>query len=1088
MSSYPSFYLRFFLLVFLLASVLSFAQTTTTGSICGRVFDPAHATIQGAVVSLTSAETGTHVAIGSGYAGDFCFLQLAPGRYDVMVEMDGFAMSRSTAVVEVGRVTPVMAVMAIAAQPETVEVIEEIPTVNTAQPDFANNVDQEAIENLPINGRRWSNFALLTPGTSVDGDFGLISFRGTSGLLNNSTVDGSDNNQAFFGEERGRTRISYVISQSSVREFQVNASNFSAEYGRAAGAVINSVTKSGGNHTHGEAFYFIRDNALGTYNPFARLTTLDEYGNYVSNPVKPTDRRQQFGGSIGGAIKKDRLFYFVTWDQQKRDYPIVATAAQPALFDPPSTKEIATIKALLPVGARTDAAARAGFQQGLDYLNSLTGIAPRRADQVVFFPKVDYVIAANHKLTVSYNRMRWDAPGGVESRPVYNRGVSSFGSDYVHVDNLTARLTSAFGRSMANDIRILYSRDLEYQQAHAPGATEPVTGPFGNAPQIGVASSSYGLTFGQPTTLSRTKYPDERRVQLADTWSLGRGAHLYKAGFDVTRVSDEIDHLYQGGGAYSYSNRVNFIADYLQYVNAGVPGYANSNRGYNTFVQAFGQSARAFNTRDQAYFVQDDWKVVRRLTLSLGMRYDRQSMPKPQMENPALPQTSNMPSDGNNFGPRVGFAMDVFGDGNTAVRGGYGLYYGRVTNSIISSALMNTGVATAQRSYLWRGGVSGVATDGAPIFPATFLPSVADPILSANRTVRPDAAYFDRNMQNPQIHQVDLIVERQVTPQTMLSFSYLLSLGRELPNYADTNLDPASVVSAIDPANPLKPNPANNGYTFSGGLYDNQTFYVPYFTARLNSDYGQITRISSNVNSRYDGVVLQLKRRFYKGFSYNLSYTWSRSTDTGQNSANFFNGNNTMYPGPFTYYMNHPVTLTRPDYGISNFEGRQKVVASMFILPRTFRHSSKLVKAVFDGWALSPIAHITSGRPYTEYISGTPAQIPASCDGCTGLFGTGGVQRLPFLPRNSHRFTSLYDLDVRTSKRFYVAEGSYAEFAAEAFNVLNHTNVTDVSDSMYYFTGSAGTLLAEDSFGRATAAGNTMFRERQIQLALRFRF
>jgi hypothetical protein len=409
------------LLFIFLLFVTCFAngQTTTSGSICGRVFDPAHAAIQTAAVTLTSRTTNTHVVIGSGAAGDFCFLQLPPGSYEVSIESMGFAVSHSIVLVEVGRITPVTAVLSVAASTETLEVVEEIPTVNTAQPDFATNLDQEAINNLPINGRRWSNFALLTPGTSVDGEFGLISFRGTSGLLNNNTVDGGDNNQAFFGEERGRTRISYVISQSSVREFQVNASNFSAEYGRAAGAVINSVTKSGGNTTHGEAFYFVRDNALGAYNPYARLTNRDAYGNFVSEAVKPADRRQQFGGSVGGALKKDRLFYFFTWDQQKRDYPVVATAAQPALFDAPSTKEISTIKALLPIGGRTDAAAQAAFQQGLDYLNSLTGVAPRSANESVMFPKIDYAISENEKLSMSYNRMRWDSPGGAESRPVY---------------------------------------------------------------------------------------------------------------------------------------------------------------------------------------------------------------------------------------------------------------------------------------------------------------------------------------------------------------------------------------------------------------------------------------------------------------------------------------------------------------------------------------------------------------------------------------------------------------------------------------------------------------------------------------------
>ena len=201
-------------------------------------------------------------------------------------------------------------------------------SVNLDSKEFTTNINQTAINELPINGRRWSNFVILTPGSVPDGSFGLISFRGVSGLLNNNTVDGGDNNQAFFGEERGRTRISYSISQSAIREFQVNTSNYSAEYGRAAGGVTNAVTKSGTNDLHGDAFYFQRNNEWGARNPLAFQTVLV---NGVSNRIgiKPEDVRHQFGGTLGGPIAKDKLFFFFSYDQQKRNFPGLGVFTDP---------------------------------------------------------------------------------------------------------------------------------------------------------------------------------------------------------------------------------------------------------------------------------------------------------------------------------------------------------------------------------------------------------------------------------------------------------------------------------------------------------------------------------------------------------------------------------------------------------------------------------------------------------------------------------------------------------------------------------------------------------------------------------------
>src|SRR5918911_1829403 len=254
------------LLIFCLvtAATPARAQSTTQGAIGGTVKDPQGAVVANAPVTVKNEETNKEVSSTTDSEGRFRVVQLDPGNYTVTINASGFAaFTQQKVVVEIGRVTPLDIDLAIGGAQETVQVTSEAPVINTEQQDFSSNINQVSINNLPTNGRRWSNLAILTPGTTPDGTFGLISFRGISGLLNNNTVDGGDNNQAFFSEERGRTRIGYSVSQSSIREFQVNTSNYSAEYGRSAGGVINAVTKSGTNEFHGSAFLFDRNNKFG---------------------------------------------------------------------------------------------------------------------------------------------------------------------------------------------------------------------------------------------------------------------------------------------------------------------------------------------------------------------------------------------------------------------------------------------------------------------------------------------------------------------------------------------------------------------------------------------------------------------------------------------------------------------------------------------------------------------------------------------------------------------------------------------------------------------------------------------------------
>ena len=250
--------LVFVLCMLLAAGFVQFAraQSSDTGAVAGTVTDQSGAVVVGATVKAVNLANDASASATTNGSGWFLVGLLQPGTYNVEIGAQGFGTQKHDAViVEVGRSTPLDVVLKPGTVTSVVVTTAVAPVVETDRSDFSTNINQETMENSPVNTRRWSTFALSTPGASPDGTFGLISFRGISGLLNNNTVDGGDNNQAFFSEEKGRSRISYSVSEDSVQEFQVNTSNYSAEYGRAAGGVVNAVTKSGTNQ-------FARDGLL----------------------------------------------------------------------------------------------------------------------------------------------------------------------------------------------------------------------------------------------------------------------------------------------------------------------------------------------------------------------------------------------------------------------------------------------------------------------------------------------------------------------------------------------------------------------------------------------------------------------------------------------------------------------------------------------------------------------------------------------------------------------------------------------------------------------------------------------------------
>jgi hypothetical protein len=1073
--------LRFSLAVFVLMAMgaLAMAQSTVTGAIGGTITNPNKEVVPGATVTVRNTETNQESTATTDDEGRFRIVQLQPGNYAIKVSSAGFGdFTQDKVIVEVGRVTDLDIPLAVGQVQGTVEVTGEAPVINTTQQDFSTNINQVSINNLPTNGRRWSNLAILTPGTTPDGTFGLISFRGISGLLNNNTVDGGDNNQAFFSEERGRTRIGYSVSQAAIREFQVNTSNYSAEYGRSAGGVINAVTKSGTNEFHGSAFLYDRNNRWGARNP---RSFINQLVNGVSTPVafKPEDVRYQFGGTIGGPIVKDKAFFFFSYDQQKRNFPGVAVFVQPNYLNtvnlctsataPGCTATLFTQSLRNPARGLTETQ----INSALSFINSLTGEVPRRGDQTLLFPKLDWNITQNNIFTATYNRLRWKSPAGVQTGATVTRDRAGFGDDFVDADSLNLRLTSTLSPRLLNEGRFLWSTELDSQFAQPPLPGEPTTA-NGNSPQVALTN---GITFGKSTSLDRLALPDERRFQFADTMTFSTGNHTLKWGLDISHVRDIDDNLFTGSGSYTYANINDFIVDYVNFTTSGALRTANNTCSSSTrlagkcytsnFQQGFGPSRFELSTTDFAFFAQDDWRLTPRLTLNLGLRWEYEKFPTPFLVNPALPQTANRPSDKNNFGPRIGFAWDINGDGKMSLRGGYGIYYGRVIGSTIINSLINTGLTSGQV-------VSSVAAT-APSGTATALVPAGNPIAPVFPNLLPTAPsgtasvqYFANNFQNPLIHQGDLVFEREIMRNTVVSASYLFSFGKYLPNFVDVNLSPATVTRSVN---------------IVDGPFAGQVWTFPYYlgNARPNANFGFIDEIRSNISSKYHALVLGADRRLTNGLQFQTSYTLSRAWDNGQTSTTF----TPSFSLPFD-------PLNEPAEGaLSAFDRRHKFVASLvYNTDFASLRDNKLGRAIFNGWTIAPIFNAFSGARYTGNTSGSTVSNVFGFSQAGGVNGSNGSLRFSLVPRNYFKQPNIWYADLRISRRFNIKEDMNIEVLAEGFNIFNRTQVTSVNPTIYNIaiSGSSVNATYNPSFGQITGADGFFFRERQIQLAVRFQF
>ena len=1141
------------------------AQSTTQGAIAGSVLDASGAVIPGANVSILRTATGFTITLVSDSSGYFKAPLLEPGDYTVSISATNFARYRAEhVIVLVGQVTSLEPRLAIASSSTEVVVTEQAPVMNLESPDFTDTLNQAAMQNIPINNRRWSALALSTPGVVSDSSgFGLVSIRGISPILNNVEIDGADDNNAFYSEERGRTREAYSTSSSATREFAVNTGVYSAEYGRAAGGVINSVTKSGTNQIHGQAYFWDKESNWAAFNDYSRVTKLVN-GVNTSLPLKPEDLRKIYGFTAGGPIIKDKLFWIYTYDQHTHVFPLVGIPSNPQQF-------YILPAATLPTGAKctltptTPEAAGNGYlsgdtvvqdreactlaaRQGISYvqaaydwaalllgsggvttsnysgaasisdlgLNSDIGQAPRYGYQEINTPKLDWQINQKQHLSVLFHRLRWDAPGDVQTGNPVSYARDTAGNDFVKLDYGLSKLTSLITPTISNELLYQYGRELEAetQQPFTQYTLANMNNKSGNIPEVVIGSSSstgYGFTAGSPYYSYRPANPYELKWQVGDILYWSKGNHSLKFGVDMVHNYDYQNYLYEINGYYSYLYIGDYFNDLLNFKNGsaatasttatnygcdkGYSEYTSSATGvavagypcYSNFYQGFGPPIFAINTLDTGFFAQDNWKYSPRLTLELGLRWDHEGLPA-SFSNlvtatgsfTPYPGLTNHPSDNMDFGPRVGFSYDLFGKGDTVLRGGWGMYFGRITNGNLMTVLYSTGSPNGQLSLTFNNNplTTGIAQG----------PNYPNIVGGGSSNAKPVSDYFSSNLKLPEVQEYDLLLQQAVGKGTFFALSYLGSMGRRLPNFLNTNIEPCSQASNACISDTVTVSDASGKGPIPAGALTINNIYTAYGNTGLfgsaATNFASITEMVSNVNSSYNAMVAEIQNRSLKSIQFDANYTWAHSLDFAQNAS--------TAPGTESWY--DPYGNYRLNYGNSSWNIPNRFVAyATYNFPNLSQ--TNLLKWVANDWNLDDSFSMQNGLTFT------PGMSSSKLSGALGNYwnGAGGLGIIPgYIANNSASYPRTLVDDIRVQKQISFERGYNLQLMCNVFNVANHQNVTTVGTTKYTYSGGTFTYLAQggtpnssvNTYDYPTNSNNSgfLYTPRQVEISARFNF
>lgn len=701
-----------------------FAQAqSTTGLIQGEITDTSGAVVAGAKVTAQNESTGLERSVTTNASGLFNLPLLPVGTYKLTVEASGFSTTvQEDVVLTIGQTLTLNLKLQPGGASEVITVTTEPPVVDTGRPEQSTLIDERSVQALPINRRDFTNFIGLTPGVSVvqgpDGD--VATLYGQRGTQNNLSIDGADANNPFFGEQRGGQRPAFTIGLESVKEFQVVPIGASAEFGRSSGGFINVITKSGTNDFRGTAFLYFRNQSIASQNPDAVKAGVptQDFDNY------------QFGGNIGGPLKRDKAFFFVSYDQNN------GSSARPNSIDPRLVQLFAT---------------RFGSPNE-------QGTIERTNDANAVLAKLDWSISPSNLLTLRNNYSRAKQVNGTFDVPTW--GTSANGREESTSNAFIAQLVTTITPTTLNEFRFQYARETRPRFYDGPDLPDTTIGTF---------DGKLSYRFGRPFFLPVPEV--DTRLQFNDNFSLILGNHNVKFGGEYNRTTTEqtfigfargryifagptIDSAIQGFQDYIDGRNANGLALYLQFAPLG--GRTIEQAGFQSFA-----------VNEPAFFVQDSWKIKQNLTLNYGLRWEGQFLPDPIndpsqtryaqfLNNPLFPSDGTIPDFTDGWQPRVGLAWDPGKDGKTAIRLGAGIYYARLPGLPLAGP-RNTDGAIAGNIFF--AGFLGLPIDAYPKFPGTVPTAGFSPF-------NPGIAIFPRNFEFPRTVQFAASFERELFTNT----------------------------------------------------------------------------------------------------------------------------------------------------------------------------------------------------------------------------------------------------------------------------------------------------------------------------------